>query len=151
MYGIWLHGGRERGKNKLPTLIFCLYFDNWQKFIKEGDVSKKSGGSPTSLNCKIQVKLSFWPKVLPFAYKSSSVRARWMMWRHCDMNLRAQSGCAKTISVNIVKRYGRLKVPHNSFYLRYQTYIYLIGLHNHRTRKHRNIANLEIIDIMHWP
>ena len=29
------------GKNKLPTLIFCSFFDNQQKFVKEFDMSKK--------------------------------------------------------------------------------------------------------------
>ena len=34
--------GVEKGeKNKVPTLIFCSYFDNRQKFVKEGDVAKK--------------------------------------------------------------------------------------------------------------
>ena len=57
----------EKGeKNKLPTLTFCPYFNKGQKFVKEGDVSKKKWGSPTSLNRKIQAKLSVWPKVLHF-------------------------------------------------------------------------------------
>ena len=64
MCGIRSRGGRERGKNRLPTLIFCPFFDNQQKFVKEDDVSKKKWGSPTSLHRKIQAKLSFWPKVL---------------------------------------------------------------------------------------
>ena len=55
----------EKGeKNRLPTLIFCPFFDDQQKFVKEDDVSKKIWGSPTSLSRKIQAKLSFWPKVL---------------------------------------------------------------------------------------
>ena len=57
-------GVEKREKNKLPTLIFCPYFDNRQKFVKEGDVFKKKWGSPNSLNRKIQANLSFWPKVL---------------------------------------------------------------------------------------
>ena len=65
MCGILSHGGRERGKkNKLPTLIFCPFFDNRQKFVKEGNVSKKKWGSLTSLNHNILAKLSFWLKVL---------------------------------------------------------------------------------------
>ena len=65
MCGIRSCGGIEKEeKNKLPTLIFCPFFDNRQKFVKEGDVSKKKWGSPTSLNRKILAKLLFWPKVL---------------------------------------------------------------------------------------
>ena len=30
-------------KNELPSLIFRLFFDNWQKFVKEGDMSIKEG------------------------------------------------------------------------------------------------------------
>ena len=64
MCGIRSRGGREKGKNKLPTLIFCPFFDHRREFVKEGDMSEKKLGSPTSLNRKIQAKLSFWPKVL---------------------------------------------------------------------------------------
>ena len=46
MCGIRSCGGIEKWeKIKLLTLIFCSFFDNRQKFVKEGDdVSKKSGG-----------------------------------------------------------------------------------------------------------
>ena len=30
---------REMGKNKLPTSIFCSFFDNQQKFLKEGEAT----------------------------------------------------------------------------------------------------------------
>ena len=57
-------GVGKREKHKLPTLIFSPFLDNRQKFVKEGNVSKKKWGSLTSLNRKILEKLSFWPKVL---------------------------------------------------------------------------------------
>ena len=49
---------------KLLTLIFCSFYDNRQKFVKEGDTSKKMLGSSMFLNRKILAKLSFWPEVL---------------------------------------------------------------------------------------
>ena len=63
MCGIRSCGGREMEKNKLLTLIFCSFFDNWQKFDKGGNFSKKKWGSPFKTT-KILAKLPFWSKVL---------------------------------------------------------------------------------------
>ena len=40
---IQLRGGRERGKNKLPTIIFCPFFDNRQNLTKKAMYPKKVG------------------------------------------------------------------------------------------------------------
>ena len=62
-------------KNELPTLIFCSFFDNRHKFVKEGDVSKKKGGVTDLLKPQNPGEVVVLAKSAVFAYKSSSVRA----------------------------------------------------------------------------
>ena len=65
VWGIRSRGGqRNRKKKKTSNINFFSYFDSRQKFVKEGDLSPKKWGSPTSLNREILGKLSFWLKVL---------------------------------------------------------------------------------------
>ena len=65
-------GVGKREKHKLPTLIFSPFLDNRQKFVKEGNVSKKVGVTDLfkSQNPREVVVLA---KSVIFAYKSSSV------------------------------------------------------------------------------
>ena len=80
-------------KNEFLTLIFCTFYDNRQKFVKEGDMSKKkSWGHPPFKTVKSWRSCRFGQKCYICLQINFSVRARWMSWSHCDMNLRAQKG-----------------------------------------------------------
>ena len=68
-------GVKKGEKHKLPTLIFCPYFDNWQKFVKEGDGSKKKVGVTDLIKRQNPREVVVLAKSATFAYKSSSVRA----------------------------------------------------------------------------
>ena len=72
---------------------------------KKGDTSKKEEVTDL-LNRKILVKLSFGQTHCICLQMFHSVRViiRWMMWCHCDINLR-ECICAKTISANVLKQF----------------------------------------------
>ena len=72
------------------TLIFCSFFDNWREFIKEGDVSKKSGGHRPHKTAKSWRCWRFGHKCYICLQIFLHACPRWMIWCHCDMNLRAQ-------------------------------------------------------------
>ena len=59
-------------KNELPSLIFRLFFDNWQKFVKEGDMSiKRKEGFTDLLKPQNLGEVVVLAKSVIFAYKSS--------------------------------------------------------------------------------
>ena len=78
MCGIRSRGGRERQKNFQPASnidFSCPYFDNRQKFAKEGNVSKKKVGDTDLFKPQNPGEVVVLAKSATFAYKSFSVRA----------------------------------------------------------------------------